>query len=98
MDSSLNAKEVKMETEYQENIFVHIQFWNVDLLIVGLVYSSTSKPAHINTKNDLITEASTKGFFHLFMEDSDFPDIDQNLLKTRTGIIASSLNVCDTTD
>ena len=42
IDQSLNAVEVKMQTNFEENLFVKIALSKADKLLVGLIYTSPS--------------------------------------------------------
>ena len=65
---SLKAKEVQMNTVFQENVFVNIQLNKKDSLLVGLVYRSNSG-TETNNYNllELITEANCMGYSHLLI-------------------------------
>ncbi len=81
----LKAKEVLMDSDFSENIFVKIELNTEDSLLVGLVYRSDAGTDENNCKlRSLITEATTKGFSHiLIMGDFNYPTIDWNTWRTR---------------
>lgn len=88
---TLKAKEVYMETEYNENIFVKIKLNNSDQLLVGLLYRTMSeRPENAGRDNNgdllkLITEATNKQFSHvLLMGDINYPDIDWEAWNTNS--------------
>ena len=75
---SLKAKEVQMNTVFQENVFVSVQLNKKDSLLVGLVYRSDSG-TETNNYNLLepITEANSMGYSHLLiMGDFNYPNIN----------------------
>ncbi|VDI00955.1 Hypothetical predicted protein [Mytilus galloprovincialis] len=77
---TLGAKEVNMEINYEENIFVKIALNNNDALLLGLLYRSPSEIALSNNNSNLlnlITEPTQKNFSHiLLMGDINYPNID----------------------
>ena len=79
--NSLMADEVKMETDFQENLFVRIKLNNQENMLVGLVYRSDSGSEENNVRlRDLMTEASDRKFTHyLMMGDFNYPGIDWNM-------------------
>ncbi len=81
----LNAKEVKMNTIFSENIFVKIKLTSEDWLLVGLIYRSDAGTEENNSNlRALISEATNKGFSHiLIMGDFNYPTIDWNAWSTR---------------
>ena len=77
-DHRINAKEIKMETNFSECIFAECKLNNKDKLLIGLIYRSDSGS---NENNDnlikLTNEACEKGFSHiLLMGDYNYPNID----------------------
>ena len=79
IDNKLEATEIRMDTNFQENLFVKIKLNQTDKFLVGLVYRSPSN--RISEYNDklcsLISEATSKGYSHvLIMSDFNYPDID----------------------
>jgi hypothetical protein len=79
LDNKLEATEIHMETNFQENLLVKIKLNQTDKLIVGLVYRSPSNRTSENSDNlcSLISEATNKGYSHmLIMGDFNYPDID----------------------
>ncbi len=76
--SHLEAKQVKMKTQFEENIFARIKLNNTDNLMVGLIYRSDSgSPINNSHLRDLITEAANMKHSHLLlMGDLNYPDID----------------------
>ncbi len=81
----LEAKEVKMKTEFEESVFAKIRLNNNDNLLVGLIYRSDSGTAENNRKlRTLISEASSLGHSHiLLMGDFNYPDINWNNWSTK---------------
>lgn len=95
---TLQAKEVSMGSEYNENIFVKVKLNNNDNLLIGLLYRSPSAQQNIansdnNNKNNLlklINESNTKQFSHvLLMGDINYPDIDWEAWNTKSDNIES---------
>ena len=79
LDNRLEATEIQIETNFQENLFVKIKLSQTDKLLVGLVYRSSSNRTSENSDNlcSLISEATNKGYSHmLIMGDFNYPDID----------------------
>jgi endonuclease/exonuclease/phosphatase family metal-dependent hydrolase len=75
----MEATEVHMETNFQENLFVKKKLNQTDKLLVGLVYRPPSnKTSEYNDKLcSLISETINKGYSHiLIMGDFNYPDID----------------------
>ena len=75
----LPVTEVKMSTNFCENIFVKIRLNNHDSLLVGLIYRSPScQDEEGNSRlRELISEATSKGHTHLLlMGDFNYPGID----------------------
>ncbi len=81
----LEAKEVKMKTNFEESVFVKIKLNNNDNLLVGLIYRSDSGSADNNRNlRRLISEASNLGHSHtLLMGDFNYPDINWNNWSTK---------------
>jgi hypothetical protein len=76
LDNKLEATEIHMKTNFQENLFVKIKLNQTDKL---LVYRSPSNRTSENSDNlcSLISEATNKGYSHiLIMGDFNYPDID----------------------
>ena len=95
---SLQAKEVAMDSEYGENIFVKIVLNSTDCLLIGLLYRSpTERLDGIDNNgnlNKLIIEASNKKFSHiLLMGDINYPDIDWECYRTNSDCRNSRLQV-----
>lgn len=85
---SLNAEEVKLETEFEENLFIKIKVNNSDSLLVGLIYRSPSENTEEkHTKlRELLTEAASKKYtHHLIMGDFNYPNINWELSTTKGG-------------
>lgn len=75
---SLQATEVKMDTEFQENLFVKVKLNGKDELLIGIIYRSESGTEQNNSKLcEIITESVGLGFSHyLVMGDFNYPNID----------------------
>ena len=77
---SLNAKEVIMDTKYEEYILVKVKLNNQDNLLVGLIYRSPSGSGESENNANLlklINEATGRKFSHLLMMgDFNLPNID----------------------
>ena len=84
---SLEAKEITLATEFQENIFVEIKCNNKESMIVGLVYRSpTDRGTEGNNENllVLIEEVASMKYTHkLTMGDFNLPNIDWKLLEAK---------------
>ncbi|CAC5371801.1 unnamed protein product [Mytilus coruscus] len=79
IDKQLDASQVQMNAEFQENLFIKIKLNQSDQLLIGLIYRSPSNRSHdyINQLNMLTTEACSKGYSHiLIMGDYNFPEIN----------------------
>ena len=79
LDNRLEATEIQIETNFQENLFVKIKLSQTDKLLVGLVYISPSNRTseYSGKLCSLISEATNKGYSHiLIMGDFNYPDID----------------------
>lgn len=79
----INAEEVKLETNFEENLFVKIKTSKNESILVGLIYRSPSENS--NEKNEqlrkLINEAVNMDNAHLLlMGDFNYPNIDWDLL------------------
>ncbi|KAK3089125.1 hypothetical protein FSP39_001036 [Pinctada imbricata] len=84
--NSLLAVEVKMETAFEENLFIKIRTGGNDFILVGLIYRSPSDNSSEKGENlrKLLSEAaSLKYAHHLIMGDFNYREIDWNLLQTR---------------
>ena len=91
----LGAKDVSMDTIFEENIFVKINLNNQDKLLVGLLYRSPSDSLMVSENNsnllNLINEASNKNFSHiLIMGDINYPDIDWESWDTKNDKVESA--------
>ena len=76
LDNKLEATEIHMKTNFQENLFVKIKLNQTDKL---LVHRSPSNRTSENSDNlcSLISEATNKGYSHiLIMGDFNYLDID----------------------
>ncbi|XP_063427535.1 uncharacterized protein LOC134711037 [Mytilus trossulus] len=79
IDKQLDASQVHMNTEFQENLFIKINLNQSDQLLLGLIYRSPSNRSQEYTKqlNLLTTEACKKGYSHiLIMGDYNYPEIN----------------------
>ncbi|CAC5382827.1 unnamed protein product [Mytilus coruscus] len=79
IDKQLDASQVQMNTEFQENLFIKINLNQSDQLLLGLIYRTPSNRSQEYTKqlNTLTTEACSKGYSHiLIMGDYNFPEIN----------------------
>ncbi len=76
--SLLKVKEVILESNFEENIFVEMRLRNNNKLLIGCIYRSDSGTQQNNNNlNKLIREASTKGYSHiLLMGDFNYREID----------------------
>ena len=82
---SLSATEVKLDIEYEENVFVKIRTSNSESLLVGLIYRSDSGTDDNNRHLcDIIEEAGNMKYTHyLIMGDFNYPAINWDTLSTR---------------
>ena len=83
---SLNVTEVKMNTEFKENLFVEIHLKNREKLLVGLIYRSPSDklPEENKKLRELINEAANLNHSsYILMGDFNYPSIDWNLLTAK---------------
>ena len=64
----LKFKESKMDTEFEESMFVSAKLNSCDTLLIGLVYRSPSShdPSSHDLLRKLTTEATTKGYIPTF--------------------------------
>ncbi|CAG2200123.1 unnamed protein product [Mytilus edulis] len=79
IDKQLDASQVHMNTEFQENLFIKINLNQSDQLLLGLIYKSPSNRSQEYTKqlNLLTTEACNKGYSHiLIMGDYNYPEMN----------------------
>ena len=79
LDNTLEATEIHMETNFQENLLAKIKLNQTDKLLVGLVYRSPSNRTGENSDNQysLISEATNKDYSHIkIMGDFNYPDTD----------------------
>ena len=78
INSELDANEVKLTTNFEENVFVSVKLNIHDELLIGVVYRSESGSALNNDSlNSIITEASKSGYKKiLIMGDFNYPNID----------------------
>ncbi|CAG2209803.1 unnamed protein product [Mytilus edulis] len=79
IDKQLDASQVQMNTEFQENLFIKINLNQSDQLLLGLIYRTPSNRSQEYTKqlNTLTTEACSKGYSHiLIMGDYNYPEIN----------------------
>ena len=75
----LDASEEKMNTTFEENLFIRIPLTKQDKLLIGLIYRSPSikDQEHANKLRELIQECSNKNFSHvLLMGDFNYPNIN----------------------
>ena len=75
---SLKAKEVEMQTEFQESMFAEIKLNNRDKLLVGCIYRSESGSEDNNMKlRVVIREAVSKTYSHvILMGNFNYQDTD----------------------
>ena len=76
--NSLRAEEVKMESSFEESLFVKIDTNKYEQLLVGLLYRSPSDKSEASHERMrlLISEAANMRFtHHLFMGDFNYPQI-----------------------
>ncbi|KAK3086529.1 hypothetical protein FSP39_019677 [Pinctada imbricata] len=78
VNAELEANEIKMDTPFEENLFVNININIHDKMLVGIIYRSESGSDENNSLlNDLITEACEKGYRKLLiMGDFNYPNIE----------------------
>ncbi|KAK3089529.1 hypothetical protein FSP39_004304 [Pinctada imbricata] len=78
VNAELEANEIKMDTPFEENLFVNININIHDKMLVGIIYRSESGSDENNSLlNVLITEACEKGYRKLLiMGDFNYPNID----------------------
>ena len=78
VDKALEAKEVHMETGFEECVFAEIKLVGSDKLLIAMFYRSPNSTAENNENmRKLISEASQKGYSHtLFNGDFNYPDIN----------------------
>ena len=79
----IKAEEVKLESNFEENLFVKIRTNKNDYILIGLIYRSPSDNS--NEKNEqlrkLISEAVSMDNTHLLlMGDFNYPNVDWDLL------------------
>ena len=82
----LKAEEVKLETDFQENIFVKIQINKNEHLLIGLIYRSPTEnnmPNHEPLRALIQNAANTIFTHHLLMGDLNYPSIDWETLYVR---------------
>ena len=82
---TLKAEEIKLDTNFQENMFVKVQINKNEHLLTGIVYRSPSEnsPSYHERLRTLISEAAkTKHTHHLIMGDFNYPSIDWDTLST----------------
>ncbi|CAG2196936.1 unnamed protein product [Mytilus edulis] len=86
VDSNLEATEITMKTEFQENIFIKVKLNQNDKLLVGLIYrtpSNSSKEYNDKLVN-LMSEATDMGYSHiLIMGDFNYPEINWETWNTK---------------
>ena len=82
---TLNASQVSIETEFQENIFVDIKVGKTDTLLVGLIYRSPSCDGENNIRlRELVTIIRDHKCSHkLVMGDFNYNNIDRSTWNTR---------------
>ncbi|CAG2214545.1 unnamed protein product [Mytilus edulis] len=86
VDSNLEATEITMKTEFQENIFIKVKLNQNDKLLVGLIYRtpSNSSKEHNDKLVNLMSEATDMGYSHiLIMGDFDYPEINWETWNTK---------------
>ncbi|VDH94238.1 Hypothetical predicted protein [Mytilus galloprovincialis] len=86
VDSNLEATEITMKTEFQENLFIKVKLNQNDKLLVGLIYrtpSNSSKEYNDKLVN-LMSEATDMGYSHiLIMGDFNYPEINWETWNTK---------------
>ena len=89
---SLQATEVKFNTEFQENLFVKVRLNASDEILIGLIYRSESGSDYNNLKiYDLITESvDLKCSHYLVMGDFNYPRIDWSSWSIHSDNVESS--------
>ena len=77
-DKRLNAKEVMINKEFKENLFVEIRLNNSDLLLVGIIYISDSGTTeNIDLLLETLGKIDAKKYSHaLVMGDFNLPNIN----------------------
>ncbi|CAC5377390.1 unnamed protein product [Mytilus coruscus] len=78
IDKQLDASQVQMNAEFQENLFIKIELNQSDQLLLGLIYRSLSNRTndYIKQLNTLTTEACSKGYSHILIMGDNFPEIN----------------------
>ena len=80
---SLKAEEIKLETTFQENMFVKVRVNKNEQLLIGLIYRSPSEnnPMYHESLRKLINEASNMKYTQLLiMGDFNYPSIEWDTL------------------
>ncbi|XP_069103752.1 uncharacterized protein [Argopecten irradians] len=74
----LQPKEVRLETNFQENIFIEVPLNVHEKLLIGLIYRSDSgSEENNNSLRNLINEATSKNYSKMIiMGDFNYPDIN----------------------
>ena len=92
---SLKAKEVEMQTYFQDSLFPEMKPNNTDKLLVGCIYRSESGSDDNTTKlRSLTREAVTKRYSYvLLMGNFNYPDIDWSNCTTKCECTVMSLNL-----
>ena len=82
---TLSASEVKLITEFQENVFVEIATNQRETMLVGLTYRSESGTEENNRNlRSIIDEANNKKCTHcIIMGDFNYPGIDWDTYSTK---------------
>ena len=77
-DKRLAAKEVKINNEFEENLFVEIKLNNSDLLLVGFIYRSESgTPENNELLLKTLDNVNSNKYSHaLVMGDFNLPNIN----------------------
>lgn len=89
---ALGAKEMNMEINHEENIFVTIALNNNDALFLGLLQRSTSETALINYNLNLlklITESTKNTVTYTLKADINYPNIDWRNHHCKSDVIES---------
>ena len=78
IDARLEAVEVKMDTEFEECLFVKVQVNSRDKLLIGLIYRSPSGTKENNDRlGDLMSMLNKTEYSHLLvMGDYNYPGIE----------------------
>ena len=81
-DKRLAAKEVKINHEFEENLFVEIKLNNSDLLLVGIIYRSESgTPENYELLLKTLDNVNSNKYSHtLVMADFNLPNINWKTL------------------